>query len=360
MRDPLSAGRTRLVLDHPWLSALIFRLRPRPARLDEGITTVATDGRELIFSPAFVEKLTPDEQAGVLAHESLHCGFLHHARRGARDPQRWNIAADYAINVLLLDAGVSLPAGGLVDPKYRGLSAEEIYDQLPTDAHSKTANDLRDGPADSHAPADARKWSEALAGAMHAAQRAGVLPDGADRAIQEALAARINWRELLAEHIRRSVGAEDYSYARPSRRGRGLGLILPGTYAQECGPVVVCIDTSGSMSAEDISLALTEIRSALDTLPMASLTVIEADAAVHRVTELSQGDDWSPPTLKGGGGTDFRPAIVEAEKREPAIIIYLSDLDGTFPINIDTDLLWLTRSTNKAPIGRTIKMEEDQ
>lgn len=344
------AARTRLVLDHPWLAALIFRLIPTQ---DESIATCATDGKRILYSRKFIAGLDTSALASVLAHESLHCGLLHHSRRGTRDPQRWNFAADYAVNILLADSGMPLPSGALLNKKFRGLTAEEIYDQLPQKLSGK-ADDLRDGDASG----GDSEWKEAAAAAMHAAIRAGILPDGSARIFEESFRAKIDWREVLARYIIRAAGAEDYSYARPSRRGRALGIILPGMYREMCAPVAICIDSSGSMSSSEIGLAVSLIRSVLTDLPLVSCLIIESDAQVHRTTELLPGDDWVPQDIKGGGGTDFRPALAEAARHEPCCIIYISDMDGEFPKNEEFDTIWLTKSAKKAPIGRTIRMED--
>ena len=57
---------------------------------------MATDGRRIVYNPAFVEKLSPAELEGVLAHEIMHCALAHHCRRGERDTQLWNQATDYS------------------------------------------------------------------------------------------------------------------------------------------------------------------------------------------------------------------------------------------------------------------------
>jgi predicted metal-dependent peptidase len=91
---------------------------------------MATDGRRILYDPAFVNSLQPAELEAVLAHEVLHCALGHHCRRGQRDPRLWNEAADLAINPLLIANGFSLPAGALIDPVFDNLSAEEIYARL--------------------------------------------------------------------------------------------------------------------------------------------------------------------------------------------------------------------------------------
>jgi predicted metal-dependent peptidase len=120
----IQKARTTLLLDHPFFGSLLFRLKGRENR---SIATMATDGVSLYYNPAFVDTLNSATLAGVLAHEVMHPALQHHVRRSGRDPRRWNEACDYAINPLLLDAGLSLPDGVLVDHRFRGMSAEQIY-----------------------------------------------------------------------------------------------------------------------------------------------------------------------------------------------------------------------------------------
>jgi predicted metal-dependent peptidase len=91
---------------------------------------MATDGSRIVYNPGFVDQLKPAELEGTLAHEVLHCALGHQCRRGERDPELWNQAADFAINPILLANGFTLPAGALIDPAFTDLSAEEIYGRL--------------------------------------------------------------------------------------------------------------------------------------------------------------------------------------------------------------------------------------
>src|SRR5205807_8634149 len=123
----LARARTELMLNQPFFGTLCLRLKlvPMPS-----FPTMATDGRRLVYNPAFVEKLTPAELEGVLAHEVMHCALAHHCRRGERDQRLWNEAADYAINPIVLKNGLVLTAGALVKSEYECLSAEDIYARL--------------------------------------------------------------------------------------------------------------------------------------------------------------------------------------------------------------------------------------
>jgi hypothetical protein len=131
----IQKARTTLLLDHPFFGSLLFRLKGRENR---SIATMATDGVSLYYNPEFVDTLNSATLAGVLAHEVMHPALQHHVRRSGRDPKRWNEACDYAINPLLLDAGLSLPDGVLVDHRFRGMSAEQIYNLRDAEAQPQS------------------------------------------------------------------------------------------------------------------------------------------------------------------------------------------------------------------------------
>ena len=92
-----------------------------------------TDGKTLAYNPAWINGLTLDEVKGVLCHEVMHVALLHNLRRDQRDPAKWNMAADHAVNPILLDANMTLPKDGLIGREYEGMAAEEIYNRLPQD-----------------------------------------------------------------------------------------------------------------------------------------------------------------------------------------------------------------------------------
>ena len=109
----MAAARTRLILDKPFLGALVLRLPLEPADPDWCPTT-ATDARKFYFNPSYVEALSLDETQFVLAHEALHCALSHFARRQHRVRHRWDLACDFAINPLLVDDGLKAPPGSLL------------------------------------------------------------------------------------------------------------------------------------------------------------------------------------------------------------------------------------------------------
>lgn len=126
-RDIMIKARSELVLEHPFFACLALRLEFRE---DAGCHSAWTDGRVVGYNPAFIRALPLAKVKGVLCHEVTHLACLHHTRRKGRDKKVWNKACDYAINPILAQAGIDLPAGYLEAPEYAGKSADAIYASL--------------------------------------------------------------------------------------------------------------------------------------------------------------------------------------------------------------------------------------
>lgn len=123
----ITRARSALITSQPFFGCLALHLEISEA---PEIDTMATDGRHLFFNADFVLQMTDAELTGVIVHEVEHCALGHHARLGNRDLDRFNRAADYAINPGIIRAGFSLPAGVLNRADFDGLGAEEIYSIL--------------------------------------------------------------------------------------------------------------------------------------------------------------------------------------------------------------------------------------
>ncbi|MEJ2316976.1 MAG: VWA-like domain-containing protein [Gammaproteobacteria bacterium] len=133
----LAAARTKLILDKPFLGALVLRL-PMKAANKEWCPTVATDARAFYYNTEYIEELTLDQTQFMLAHEALHCALCHFARRGHRIKHRWDLACDFAINPLLIEEGLKPPPDALWMDEYKGMTAEEIYPLIEDDDEMET------------------------------------------------------------------------------------------------------------------------------------------------------------------------------------------------------------------------------
>jgi predicted metal-dependent peptidase len=122
----LAAARTRLIIDKPFLGALVLRL-PMEQADPEWCKTTATDARKFYYNYDYIDCLSIEETQFMLSHEALHCALSHFSRRQHRVTHKWDLSCDYAINPLLIKDGLTPPPGALRMREYEGLTAEEIY-----------------------------------------------------------------------------------------------------------------------------------------------------------------------------------------------------------------------------------------
>ena len=135
----LTAARAKLILDKPFLGALVLRL-PMSAVDGEWCATTATDARRFYYNPEFIDSLSMSQTQFMLAHEALHCALSHFARRQHRIQHRWDLACDYAINPLLIEDGLTPPPNCNVMPQYLGMTAEEIYPLIDENDETETVD----------------------------------------------------------------------------------------------------------------------------------------------------------------------------------------------------------------------------
>ena len=386
-------ARTALLLDHPFFGSLLFRLKSEE---DRAIPTMATNGVVLRYNPVFVDTLNAATLAGVLAHEVMHPALQHHTRRAKRDPVRWNEACDYAINPLLLDAGVHLPDDVLVDPRFRGMSAEQIYNLRETEAQPDSASEsesAKDRGSESNnstgsnnddgsppvpesqggigqvvdAPEacegesgngeQAREWEIAVNQAATLAQQAGKVPAGLRRTLEGAAEAKVDWRELLRRLWSDTIPA-DSSWMRPNRRHIWSGLYLPGVVREGTGEIAIAVDCSGSVNARQLRLFEAEIRSILEGQRPERVHVLYFDAEVHKVDTYAAGEMLHLDPV-GGGGTDFGPCFdwLNEHGIHPQTMVFLTDLYGSFPESApDYPVIWASTGGRQAPFGSVIPM----
>lgn len=357
----IQSARISLILDQPFFGVLALRLRLREQL---GLGTAATDGRELIYDPAYIESLTALEVKGIVAHEVMHCALGHPWRRESREPDKWNRACDYAINGVLLKTGFNLPADALNDPQWDGRSAEFIYRQLPDNTSGKSrCQCVKDAPKPGDGTAGSgpndpttleEDWRQAVQQSARMAQAQGQLPGDLKDFVLEATRPRVDWRSALRRFVQQAA-ASDYSYVRPNRRFLSHGMYMPALYAPDLGAIAVAIDTSGSVSRV-LGVFEAELKAIVQETSPQCVYVIYCDARVQATDVFERGEipAFQP---RGGGGTDFRPVFRELVKLEnkPVCLIYLTDLDGRFPDEtIETPTLWVSTTVEQPPFGETL------
>lgn len=414
-KEKMDRARTRLLMkrEFRFFATLALHLEPVPAL---GLGTCATDGTHLLYDPLKIasDDWSLDELIGVNAHEALHCALLHHARLGARDPFKFNIACDKVINAHLDQNGFSLPKPDKDfppnlwwqkgDEKY---SAEQMYDRIklpqnmqpqpgdgqgqPQDGQQgddratgeyegqpvydptghggiiqprKKPGEEGDGAAAAQAKAQERKWTIIAKQAAAIAQAQGTLPGGFEGLLEPTRSPIDPW-SILRQFVD-LCRAEDYSYSRPNRRFVGEDLFLPTLYSEGIGELLIGVDTSGSVSDKQLAAALGFVAAVVADVKPERVHVLQCDAGVHSHTIYGDGVIL-PGKVKvtGRGGTSMAPLWPFAAKNDihPVVGIVLTDMEmsaSDFGKSQEFPILWLNlgRDPNaKAPFGDTVYVE---
>ncbi len=385
MEHRLRAARAKLLLQHPFLGALLLRLAMRP---DDQCRSIATNGAEIRYRADFLADLSLRDIQFHLTHQVLHCALGHPWRRGHRLAAVWDIACDYAVNQLLVDEGFKLASGAIINERYRGLSAEEIYPLLelgesgePLGEHPwsspyrqsfglpstammtpKTANEAEaqyeQRTADGATNDDvAERWQSNVTHLAQQLRSKGRLSASLQRALDAALQPMLPWQALLARFLS-SHGREDYSFHRISRRGGDA--LLPSLHSQQAN-IVIAIDNSGSIGDAELNEFINEI-DALKSQVRTHVTLLACDVALHRdcpwhfaaTDAIHIPEQWA-----GGGGTRFTPVFSWAENQghAPDALIYFTDAMGEFPECAPAyPVLWLVKGRGKVPWGTRVQL----
>lgn len=382
VEQKLAAARTRLILDRPFLGALVLRL-PMLESNEAWCATTATDARAFYYNYEYIDQLSLSEVQFVLAHEALHCGLSHFARRDNRERQRWDVACDYAVNQLLLDDDLTQPPGTLFEQTYDGMTAEEIYPYIdkadneetldqhlyegPSDSQSSTGNtqDAQSGESPSLPPplSEAEKdklntqWQQRLASAAQQAAQAGKLDERMARLVERLLRPSVPWRSVLARFMN-TTARIDYNLSRPSQRREG-DAILPSLYMRRI-TIVVALDTSGSIGEDELNEFITELNAIKGSMN-AQITLLACDSS------LDENGPWVfeswealqlPDSIQGGGTTNFSPVFewVSTSVIPPDLVVYFTDARGRFPDRSAIPTLWLVKGSAEVPWGQRIQL----
>jgi len=354
--DQLIHARTSLLLDHFFFGRLALYLEFVE---EPECKTLAVDGKHIYYNPDFVLTLSRELTKSAIVHEVMHCVFQHMSRRGSRNPRKWNMAGDYAINDIIKNAKFPLDKGWLHDPAYAGMSAEHVYDLLPEgEDGSGPQDEVRDAPAGEGKADVGMDWQIAVSQAAQACKNKGEMPKGMERIIGDLTTPSVPWREVLQRFITQTT-KDDYTWSRPNKKFLEAGWFLPTLHSESMGEIAVVIDTSGSIDQPTLDAFGSEIEAIVAQTRPSNVVVIYCDAAVNHVDEFAPGD-----TLKfvahGGGGTDFRPAFtfVATRPTPPVCLAYLTDMYGSFPsAEPEYPVLWCATSDVVGPFGETLRIE---
>lgn len=363
----LSKAKTSLILEHPFVGSIALGM---PFEFDDSIPTAATNGKRVKFNPEFVDGLTDEETKFLVAHECFHPMMEHNFRRGTRQPRRWNQAADYVINKLLVDEGIGkMPKNGLMDNNIYNAghgTSEGIYNILPEQpdgddygGEGDPMDNCEDGEGD---PAEQQQqqaeWKVKVAQAAQAAKMMGKMSANLQRLVDEVLHPKVDWRDVMQRFLVKAR-TDQRSFTRFNRRFIAQGLYLPTVSGEQMGEVCFAVDCSGSITQRVINQFSAEITKVKEDLMPSRIHVLYFDSEVSHVESYEQHDDLDIRP-HGGGGTDFAPVFEKITELgiNPVAIVFLTDLCcHSFGNQPDAPVLWVTTDPGEAPFGEVVEMD---
>ena len=382
-RRVFDAARLRVTIEFPYLSQGVWSLRGPvlvPGFLAQAGGAIGVDkGWRVYLDPEL--EWTVAQLATALRHEVWHCLRDHATRRQQRCPERWNCAGDLEINsdMQCERPAPEWPYEGLHPEKLHldeHLLAEEYYALLPQ-AQKQDASKCDGSQPDASSPSAAgtsaecagcgrcsgrghggsnsdgitRIWEQGADGSLRevtgveadairqaiaeeirnqASKSRGTIPAGIARWADSRLTpAKVPWQQVLRGTIRASIarraGMVDYTRQRPSRRqAASRSKVLLPSLVRPNPKVATVIDTSGSMSEEQLHMAICETQGVIKQSGAEEVAVLSCDASaslpqqVHSVKAVK---------LVGGGGTDMGVGLLGCEilRPRPDVVAVLTD-----------------------------------
>jgi hypothetical protein len=362
-------------------------------KIDDTLPTAYTNGRDEVYGRGILTWMNPKEIAFVVLHEVMH--------KAKRDLVTWyalfkidarcaNMACDYVNNLILVNADPeekfsAMPQKdgkpfGLLDRRFEGMTTKQVFDILRKE--QKEGGGKGDGEGgegfDEHGWEDAHDMTEqekeelareidrALRQGQIAAQKAGGGAGGLDRAIDELLKPKVDWKAMLREFLTSTCNNKDTSsWRKPNRRFIGHDIYMPSLIGEAVGRVVVGVDTSGSIGGTILSRFLSEVKALADEVKPESVDLLywDTEVAGHEKYDIGNMSSLVQSTKpKGGGGTSpscVTPYLKQHNIKPECIIMLTDGYIGADWGQYDVPVLWVVVGGGHiAPVGKTICVEE--
>lgn len=415
--EKIKYAKVRLLIRHRLFGCLLLEF---PIEENNKIPTMATDNNKIYYGHAFVEKLSKNQVLTCLLHELKHILYKHFMRfrikdtKNPEDAKMINFALDYAINSIIInemapkDNLLEFPKGVLYDDQFKGWNAEKIIEFLkeekkknPKQSQQRMQGASSDdfGQFDDHLSSsqmtedtisnnkknsnktrqdqmnDIDKKIFKAAASMNSINR-GVVPADMQRIIDEyfdELEGHVDWKRFIKRKIQ-EVGRGQYTTSKVNRAYLPYGLFLPGQTGSKA-KIALALDTSGSITQNDIVEFLGELKSMLRTMPFLEIVLYGCDAAIQgktRITGIKNFRNSVNKVLTGGGGTSFIPVFEDLQKtrdKDIKCLFYFTDgygdqneIEKTSGIG-RWETYWVLQKENKDkkfPFGKKITMWKEK
>ena len=371
----LVKAKSKLLRDYPYFGMLASRLKHEE---NENIEHFASNGVRFLYNPKFIQECSSEEIEFVLTNCVMHHILSHQQRKLKRKGALWQLATDFAINNMLKKSKFKIPEGANYNKEYKNMYSEEIYQLLKEQLVSEgigaydeaqvldkfTKKDAKQSIFASmknvkeiQNDKDADEWDYAAALSKEVAQKKSSMPLGLERFAKKVISNDVDWKFELYNAINRHM-RNNYAFMPPNKKHLYRGVALP-SLASDTLSLIVAIDTSGSIKEDVLGAFIGEFKSIMQNFPSVAIELLIADAKVHSHHTFMGGDNLEF-TLKGGGGTDYRPVFDYVEQNLPmsSMLLYFTDGEGIFPrFGPSYEVLWaLSQNKNKIPFGRKLQI----
>ncbi len=230
------------------------------------------------------------------------------------------------------------------------------------DASARAGDDGDAGKTPVDVAAEEQAWDEAMQQALNIARAEGKVPGQVEETVKGAHAGTLDWRTLLRRYMT-DAAKSDYSWSLPNRRFIDTGLYLPSIRSEGIETIAVIVDTSGSLPAATLAEFWAELREIAAEIRPERVVVLQVDAALQDAVEYAPDELPEEISIKGRGGTDFRPGFewLDEQGIQPAVCLYFTDMEcSSYP---DTEppysTVWVNWSRppedwNREPWGERI------
>ena len=376
----LSASRTELYMNLPYLDAALFSLADQPG--EEKTATAGTDGVNLYYSGSFLaERYLRGSRypCRLLLHLTLHCLLRHLHRRKNKDHALWDLACDAAVESILEDLGYDCirtplaPAGQRFLSECRAemkvLTADAICRKLMRDrlGEYEIAQLQRVFRQDDHALWDLegkdeqqdKRWKEKAEQTQTAMETLlGGIAEGGETVLTQLRVENRDTTDYRA-FLRRFAAPKEVLhsdgdaydpiwYAYGLQHYGNMPLIEPPETREEkrIEDLIIAVDTSMSTSGELVREFLRctwgILRSTQTFTRRLNIHILQSDDRVRSDRLITSPEEleayMNALELSGGSATDFRPVFEYADElcRKGAFtslrgLIYFTDGMGIYP-----------------------------
>lgn len=359
----------------PLLCALKVRfIEPETLGRSKDHFYMGVDGETIFINPYTFLKLNQNDGCFILEHELWHIARLHNERQGNRNPKIWNYACDYVINQAMIDDGAHCGIPGLWGDEFRDKSEEEIYDELNRKGCIPDYCDNQGDLVPNSGGGNGSNASQLVCRLKQQLQVSSpeVFEDPTDivgsmlNIWNTFLAPKLPWENILHNCMKDILPKAQQSWKHRNRRFMKIHLPSMVPAKNRLGHLVYAIDTSGSVSEEQLDRINAEIKYIHDRIKPKLLTVIQFDHKLQHTQEFKDSEPYEYVELHGGGGTSYKPVkkFVDNLEVKPDGLIIFTDLyctpmdplkDPTIPV------FWVAVNTNvkedAIPFGTYIPVE---